>query len=188
MLNSRHARRREAGGRHSTFLRCNESAGRGVSRRSGVGTRSSRERPAPRWLGVSSPARRRVDASWIARALRGEGAAAGHGSAWVSLGTTRALVESLPPRRPVVVECEADDDFLLGRILATDERFVDVHGIDASARWARHATRVNLEDITRLQFGDHDSRSFERHGAKWRAPRSAPRDRARLQPASPSPA
>lgn len=106
----------------------------------------------------------------------------------VSLGTTRALVESLPPRRLVVVECEADDDFLLGRILATDERFVDVHGIDASARWARHATRVNLEDITRLQFGDHYSRSFERHEAKWRAPRSAPRDRARLQPASPSPA
>ncbi|MDP1914747.1 MAG: hypothetical protein Q8L14_00790 [Myxococcales bacterium] len=92
----------------------------------------------------------------------------------VSLGSTRALVESLPPRRLVVVECEADDDFLLGRILGFDDRFVDVHSIDASGRWAGHATRVSLEEITRLQFGDHYSRSFERHGAKWRAPRSAP--------------
>jgi hypothetical protein len=97
----------------------------------------------------------------------------------LSLDSTHALLDGLPARRLVALECEGDGDFLLGRSLALDEASVVVHPIKASGRWFGHATRVRLDDITRVAFGDHYARMFERHGPPWRAPRAAPRDRSR---------
>ncbi|MCU0697839.1 MAG: hypothetical protein MUC96_15040 [Myxococcaceae bacterium] len=83
-----------------------------------------------------------------------------------ALDSTAALLSSLSRRRLVAVECEADDDFLLGRIISVDQTTAVVHAIDARGRWARHATRLELDDVTRVQRC-HYERCFERHGDPW---------------------
>ncbi len=96
----------------------------------------------------------------------------------LSLESSHALLEGLPARRLVILECEGDGDFLLGRMLALEKNSVVVHTIDAAGHWCGHATRVLLDDVTKVKFGDHYSRIFQRHGAMWRAPRST-RERSR---------
>ena len=96
----------------------------------------------------------------------------------LSLESTHALLEGLPARRLVILECEGDGDFLLGRMLALDEHSVVIHTIDAAGHWCGHATRVRLDDLTKVKFGDHYSAIFQRHGATWHAPRST-RERSR---------
>ncbi len=96
----------------------------------------------------------------------------------LSLDSTHALLEGLPARRLVILECERDGDFLLGRMLALDEDSVVIHTIDAAGHWCGHATRVRLDDLTKVKFGDHYSAIFQRHEATWRPPRST-RERSR---------
>jgi hypothetical protein len=87
-----------------------------------------------------------------------------------ALESTAALLTDLPARRLVILECEADGDFLLGRILSVEASSAVVHAIDAAGRWFGHATRVVLDDVTRVHDGSHYARTYERHGDRWRPP------------------
>jgi hypothetical protein len=95
-----------------------------------------------------------------------------------ALASTAALLTDLPAKRLVILECEADGDFLLGRILSVEHSSAVVHAIDSAGRWFDHATRVDLDDVSRVHLGSQYARTYERHGDRWRPPRENVRTRA----------
>lgn len=88
------------------------------------------------------------------------------------LESTAALLESLSAIPILSIECEADGDYRLGRVLELDEHSARFHCVDPGGRWDRSAIRVALRDVTRVAFGDHYSAMYAKH-APYRAPQSA---------------
>lgn len=62
----------------------------------------------------------------------------------------------------VIIENERKDDFLIGPVVACDERAVTVHQFDAAGAW-ENVERMLYRDITCVQFGDRYSTIHARH-------------------------
>ncbi|MDP2269236.1 MAG: hypothetical protein Q8K32_00815, partial [Archangium sp.] len=91
----------------------------------------------------------------------------------VALGNTVALLRSLGSARLIALECEEDGDFLLGHVVRVGPRSADVHAVSSTGTWGERAVRVQLADLTRLQFGTHYNAMFERYASARHAPAGA---------------
>lgn len=102
------------------------------------------------------------------RVLRKEGVLGSPAPAQVTLNDVVTFVRTLLPLPVLALECEGDSDFLLGKPLRATSRHVVVHEVDGGGVWLRRSTRVQLSDITRVQFGDDYGRMFERYAPRAR--------------------
>lgn len=106
---------------------------------------------------------------FAARALSGERRTT---TPTLPLDSTTSMLAALCPKPLVAIECERDDDFLLGKLLHVDARSAVIHSIDAACEWHPHASRVALGDITRVMFEDHYSGVFAAHAPPRPTPQS----------------
>lgn len=83
----------------------------------------------------------------------------------LALGNTATLLSSLSLARLVALECEEDGDFLLGIVVRVSSRSADVYAVNSTGAWGKRAVRVQLADLTRVQFGTHYNAMFERYAS-----------------------
>lgn len=91
----------------------------------------------------------------------------------LALGNTVTLLRSLGSTRLLALECEEDGDFLLGYVVRVGPRSADVHAVSSTGTWGERAVRVQLADLTRVQFGTHYNAMFERYASARHAPAGA---------------
>jgi hypothetical protein len=76
----------------------------------------------------------------------------------VPLDDFRSLLNALHRRgQHVIIECESretadDDDFLIGRVVAMDDRSVSILHFDTSGAWDDEPSVIAYGDITQVQF------------------------------------
>ena len=64
----------------------------------------------------------------------------------------------------IAVECEEEGGgFYLGKITAVDKTFLRMLTFDPAGRWSDEEDTLMYDDITRISFGDHYSKTFYKY-------------------------